>query len=87
MAEANKKIISDAQRREIAKTLPPAFAALAPADRTDFWNKLEQIKRAETPPEKLAVQYEEMARQIDEFAPAVLGGHAVVIESSSTATF
>jgi hypothetical protein len=80
MAKDNDKAISSAARRKIEKTLPPTFAALASADRAEFWNKLEQIKRAETPPATLAAQCEEMARQIDEFAPAVLGGHVVVIE-------
>jgi hypothetical protein len=81
MAEADKKIISDAQRREIAKTLPDAFAALAPADQADFWNKLEQIKRAETPPKKLAAQCEEKARQLYD-APPLPAGHVAVIEQS-----
>jgi hypothetical protein len=82
MAEADKKIISDAQRHEIEKTLPAAFAALAPADRADFWNKLEQIKRAETPPEKLAVQCEAAARQLEEHASRLPGGAVAAMQSS-----
>jgi hypothetical protein len=69
MAKAAKKIITETQRREIAKTLPAAFAALAPADKVDFWNKLEQIKRAAMPPKKLAAQCEEMARRLLYDAP------------------
>ena len=71
---SSRATISDTRRRAIEKTLPDA------ADKADFWNKLEQIKRTKTPPGKLAVQCEEMARQLDEFAPAVPGGHLVFIE-------
>jgi hypothetical protein len=70
-------VISDVHRREIEKTLPDTFADLEPADRADFWNKLEEIKRAETPPEKLAAQCEEKARHLDELSRALPGGQAI----------
>jgi hypothetical protein len=82
MAEADKKIITGVQRREIAKTLPAAFAALAAADRADFWNTLEQIKRVETPPEKLAVQCEAAAWQLEELASRLPGGAVAAMQSS-----
>jgi hypothetical protein len=70
----SRSLISDVHRREIEKTLPDTFTNLESADKADFWNKLEQIKRAETPREKLAAQCEEQARQLDELARALLGG-------------
>jgi hypothetical protein len=80
MAKDNDKAISDAARRKIEKTLPPTFAKLEPAERADFWNKLEQIKRAETPPEKLAARCEEEVRRLDKLALVIPGGDVAVIE-------
>ena len=63
MAEADEKITT-ARWRAIEKTLPCS------ADKADFRNKLEQIKRNKTPPKELAVQCEEAARQLDEHPSA-----------------
>jgi hypothetical protein len=58
-------------RERIEKTLPGT------ADKRNFWDSLEQIKRTKTPPGKLAAQCEEIARRLDEIIPA---HHAAVIE-------
>jgi hypothetical protein len=89
MAEADEKTItappsrsaiSDPCRRAIEKTLPDIFVDLEPAVKADFWNKLEQIKRAETPPEKLAAQCEEEVRRLDKLALLIPGGDAAAMK-------
>jgi hypothetical protein len=61
---------------ETEKTLPDT------ADRADFRNKLEQIKRSQTKPEKLAIQCEEEARRLDELARTLPWGDVMVIEQT-----